>query len=134
MAKAPESAADLWRFVDEIPRWTAEKHGKKYRLMYQVYTHPKYRAHGQAFFKGVDERYTAYAKLLEGKIGIPYQKITPFIFIFIRACVHYALFEDEFYLQAQIDTLKESLALFLQKYHSSTASDASASLPTDTSL
>ena len=92
MAKAPESAADLWRFVDEIPRWTAEKHGKKYRLMYQVYTHPKYRAHGQAFFKGVDERYTAYAKLLEGKIGIPYQKITPFIFILIRYFVNYELF------------------------------------------
>ena len=41
MAKAPMSVPDLWRFIDEIPYWTAEKHGKKYRLMYQVYTHPK---------------------------------------------------------------------------------------------
>ena len=40
MAKAPTDAEDLWRFIDEIPYWTAEKHGKKYRLMYQVYTHP----------------------------------------------------------------------------------------------
>ena len=46
MAKAPTDVEDLWRFIDEIPYWTAEKHGKKYRLMYQVYTHPKYREYG----------------------------------------------------------------------------------------
>lgn len=119
MEKAPMNVPELWRFIDEIPYWTAEKHGKKYRLMYQVYTHPKYREYGQKFFAGVDKRYTEYAKLLEGKIGIPYQKLTPLIFILIRACVHYALFEDEFYLKAQLDVLKESLALFIEKYRCS---------------
>ena len=88
-----------------------------YRLMYQVYTHPKYRQYGQKFFSGVDQRYTEYAKLLEGKLGIPYQKLTPLIFILIRACVHYALFEDEFYLKSQIEVLKESLELFILKYN-----------------
>ena len=43
MAKAPKDIEDLWRFIDEIPYWTAKNHGKKYRLMYQVYSHPKYR-------------------------------------------------------------------------------------------
>lgn len=85
--------------------------------MYQVYTHPKYREYGKAFFAGVDKRYVDYAKLLEGKLGIPYQKLTPLIFILIRACVHYALFEDEFYLKSQIDVLKESLELFIMKYN-----------------
>ena len=117
MAKAPTDVADLWRFIDEIPYWTAEKHGKKYRLMYQVYTHPKYREYGQKFFKGVDARYTKYAKALEGKLGIPYEKLTPLIFILIRACVHYALFEDEFYMRSQIETLKETLELFIMKYN-----------------
>ena len=117
MEKAPENAEDLWRFIDEIPYWTAKKHGKKYRLMYQVYTHPKYREYGQKFFKGVDERYTEYAKSLEDKVGIPYQKLTPLIFILVRACVHYALFEDEFYLKSQIEVLKESLELFIIKYN-----------------
>ena len=84
--------------------------------MYQVYTHPKYRAYGQKFFAGVDRRYTEYARSLEKKLGIPYQKLTSLIFILIRACVHYALFGDEFYLKAQIDVLKESLALFIEKY------------------
>ena len=51
MAKAPTDVEDLWRFIDEIPYWTAKKHGKKYRLMYQIYTHPKYREYGQKFFK-----------------------------------------------------------------------------------
>ena len=117
MAKAPTDVEDLWRFIDEIPYWTAKNHGKKYRLMYQVYTHPKYREYGQKFFKGVDERYTEYAKSLEGKIGIPCEKITPLIFILIRACVHYALFEDEFYMKSQIEALKETLELFITKYN-----------------
>lgn len=117
MAKAPTDVEDLWRFIDEIPYWTAKNHGKKYRLMYQVYTHPKYREYGHKFFKGVDERYTEYAKSLEGKLGIPHKKLTPLIFILIRACVHYALFEDEFYLKSQIAVLKETLELFLAKYN-----------------
>ena len=69
------------------------------------------------FFKGVYERYTEYAKSLEPKLGIPHEKITPLIFILIRACVHYALFEDEFYLKSQIESLKETLELFLAKYN-----------------
>lgn len=118
MAKAPQNAKDLEKFIDEIPYWTAKEHGKKYRLMYQVYTHPRYIEHGKRFFAGVDGRYTEYAKLLENKIGIPYKKLTPLIFILIRACVHYALFEDEFYLKAQIDVLKESIEMFVQRYDS----------------
>ena len=117
MAKAPTDVEDLWRFIDEIPYWTAKNHGKKYRLMYQVYTHPKYREYGKKFFAGADERYTEYAKSLEPKLGIPYEKLTPLIFILIRACVHYALFEDEFYLKSQMETLKETLELFIMKYN-----------------
>ena len=117
MAKAPTNIEDMWRFVNEIPYWTAEKHGKKYRLMYQVYTHPKYREYGKKFFEGVDKRYTEYAKSLENKLGIPFDKLTPLIFILIRACVHYALFEDEFYLKSQIEVLKETLELFIIKYN-----------------
>lgn len=117
MKRAPESAADLERFIDETPYWTAEKHGKKYRLMYQVYTHPKYIEYGKKFFDGVNQRYTEYARILENVIGIPYNVITPLIFVLIRACVHYAMFEDEFYLKSQIKVLKESIRLFVEKYN-----------------
>lgn len=57
------------------------------------------------------------SKNLEGKLGITYQKLTPLIFILIRACVHYALFEDEFYLKSQIEVLKDNLELFIMKYN-----------------
>lgn len=116
MAKAPTDPQDVMRFINEIPYWTAEKHGKKYRLMYQVYTHPKYIEYGKKFFQGVNERYTAYAKLLEPKIGIPYDIITPLIFILVRACVHYAMFEDEYYLKSQLEVLRQSVMLFIEKY------------------
>ena len=115
MEKAPQSAEEIIPFIDEIPYRTAEKHGKKYRLMYQIYTHPKYIEHGKKFFAGVNERYTEYAKQLESKIGIPYNVITPLIFIFIRACVHYALFEDEYYLKAQLEVLKYAIKTYMDK-------------------
>ena len=118
MAKAPTDPKDVVRFVAEVPYWTAREHGKKYRLMYQVYTHPKYIEHGKKFFEGVNERYTEYAKLLEPKIGIPYTIITPLIFTFVRACVHYAMFEDEYYLKTQMEVLKQGVALFADKYRS----------------
>lgn len=118
MEMAPTDPRDVVRFVEEIPYWTAKKHGKKYRLMYQIYTHPKYIEHGKKFFEGVNERYTEYAKRLEPKIGIPYTVITPLIFIFVRACVHYAMFEDEYYLRSQMEVLKQGVALFVDKYKS----------------
>ena len=116
MAKAPTDPEDVMRFIDEIPYWTAKKHGKKYRLMYQVYTNPKYIEHGKAFFEGVNKRYTEYAKQLEPKLGIPYDIITPLIFILVRASVHYALFEDEYYLKSQMAVLKQGVALFAENY------------------
>lgn len=117
MSLAPKDPKDVMRFIEEIPYWTARKHGKKYRFMYQVYTHPKYIEHGKKFFEGVNERYTEYAKMLEPKLGIPYTTITPLILIFIRACVHYAMFEDEYYLKTQMDVLKQGVELFMEKYN-----------------
>ena len=72
MKKAPTNPKDIDRFIEEVPEWTAKEHGKKYRLMYQVYTHPKYIEHGKKFFEGVERRYTEYAKELEPKLGVSY--------------------------------------------------------------
>ena len=34
------------------------------------------------------------------------------IYIFVRACVHYAMFEDEEYMELQLDAIRTSLRLF----------------------
>ena len=115
MAKAPENIDELYRFIEEVPYWAAEKYGKKYRLMYQVYTHPKYIEHGKKFFEGVNERYTEYAQRLSPKLGISVEELSGFIFLFVRATVHYAMFEDEFYLKTQIKSLKTLLSTILNK-------------------
>lgn len=115
MALAPENPQDILRFIEEIPYWTAKKHGKKYRLMYQVYTHPKYIEHGKIFFDGVSKRYTEYARQLSPKLGIPFDILSGFIFIFVRAAVHYALFEDEYYLKMQMEALKISVFSMVEK-------------------
>ena len=110
----------LYYFGDKdsiiIPYWTAKKHGKKYRFMYQVYASPKYREYGKEFFAGVTKRYTEYAKSLEPTLGIPWQTLQPLIYMFVRACVHYALFEDEDYLKPQIALIGEMLPLITEKY------------------
>lgn len=117
MSFAPNGVDDIERFINEVPYWTAERHGKKYRLMYQIYTNPKYREHGKKFFEGVNKRYSDYAEELSEKIGFPSDMLRPMIFVFVRACVHYALYEDEFYLQEQLRFLKQSIALFYVKYN-----------------
>ena len=117
MERAPKNVSDLEKFINETPYWTAEEHGKKYRLMYQVYTHPKYREYGKKFFDGVNKRYTEYAKQLSEKIKIPSDTLTSLIFIFVRACVHYALFEDEFYLKSQLKVLKKIILMLIEKYN-----------------
>ena len=114
MARAPKNASELEAFIDETPYWTAREQGDKYHLMYQIYTHPKYREHGKEFFAGVNERYRAYAQELAAGLGLPADALTGLIFTFVRACVHYALFEDEDYLNAQLGVLKCGIGLFLQ--------------------
>ena len=82
--------------------------------MHQVYTHPKYIEHGKKFFVGVNERYTEYACQLSPKLGLPVDILSGFIFIFVRAAVHYAMFEDEYYLKMQMKALKISLFSILK--------------------
>ena len=98
-----------------MPYLTAKLHGAKYRFMYQVYASPKYRGFGRQFFKGVNVRYRKYAELLSGKLGMPTDFIQGMIYIFVRACVHYALFEDEEYLKLQLEAIRTSLKLFMKE-------------------
>lgn len=115
MANAPTSFEDIERFLREMPYLTAKMHGAKYRFMYQVYASPKYREHGKEFFKGVNVRYHEYAVQLSKKLGMPADFIQGMTYIFVRACVHYALFEDEEYLKLQLGAIRTSLRLFLKE-------------------
>ena len=109
MANAPIRFGDIERFLREMPCLTAKLHGAKYRFMYQVYASPKYREHGKAFFNGVNVRYRKYAEQLSGKLGLPADLIQGMTYLFVRACVHFALFEDEDYLQLQLNAIRASL-------------------------
>ena len=109
MARAPRSFEDIERFLREMPYITAKLHGAKYRIMYQVYASPKYRDHGKEFFKGVNIRYHLYAEQLSHKLGLSTNFIQGMTYLFVRACVHYALFEDEEYLNLQLNAIRASL-------------------------
>ena len=115
MELAPKNPEDIMRFIEEIPYWTAQKHGKKYRLMYQVYMNPKYIEHGKKFVEGVSRRYTEYAQRLSPILGIPEDILRGFIFLFVRASVHYALFEDKYYLESEMKALKLSVFAVLKE-------------------
>lgn len=109
MANAPKDFEDVERFLREMPYLTAKLHGAKYRFMYQVYASPKYRDYGKRFFKGVNLRYRKYAEQLSPKLGLPAELIQGITYILVRACVQYALFEDEDYLQLQINAIRAAL-------------------------
>ena len=115
MANAPTSFEDIERFLREMPYLTAKPHGAKYRFMYQVYASPKYREYGKDFFKGVNVRYHEYAEFLSEKLGMPTDFIQGMTYIFVRACVHFALFEDEEYLKLQLNAIRTSLKLFAKE-------------------
>ena len=115
MANAPTSFEDIERFLREMPYLTAKLHGAKYRFMYQVYASPKYREYGKEFFKGVNVRYHEYAEQLSKKLGMPADFIQGMTYIFVRACVHYALFEDEEYLKLQLSATRTTLRLFVKE-------------------
>ena len=61
-------------------------------------------------------RYHQYAEMLSGKLGMPVDFIQGMIYIFVRACVHYAIFEDEEYLNLQLNAIRTSLKLFVNEY------------------
>lgn len=113
MAQAPKDFADIERFLCEMPFRTAKLHGAKYRFMYQVYASPKFREHGKEFFQGVKARYQKYAEKLAPQLGLPVAYTQGMIYIFVRACVHYALFEDEDYLHLQLNAIRTSLRAVL---------------------
>ena len=113
MAHAPKSVPDIERFLREMPYLTARMHDAKYRFMYQVYASPKFREHGIEFFKGVNQRYRKYAEMLSGKLGMPVDYIQGMTYTLVRACVHYALFEDEEYLNLQLNAIRVSLRAYL---------------------
>jgi AcrR family transcriptional regulator len=115
MKRAPKDFADIERFLNEMPYVTAKLHGSKYRFMYQVYASPKYREFGKDFFKGVNVRYRKYAEQLSGKLRMPVEFIQGMTYIFVRACVHYALFEDEEYLKLQLGAIRTSIKLFVKE-------------------
>lgn len=115
MARAPKRMEDLPKFLEETPRWTARRHGKKYRLMYQIYSSPKYIEQGKRFFAGVQARYTAYARELAPKLGIPWEDTEALIFLFVRATVHYAMFGEEHYLRAQIDMIWRTACMLRER-------------------
>ena len=114
IANAPTSFEDIERFLCEMPYLTAKLHGAKYRFMYQVYASPKYREYGKEFFKGVNVRYHEYAVLLSKKLGMSADFIQGMTYIFVRACVHFALFEDEEYLNLQLNAIRTSLRSFMK--------------------
>lgn len=115
MEKAPENFEAIEDFLREMPYLTAKLHGTKYRFMYQVYASPRYLEQGKDFFRGVNIRYGEYAKQLSQKLDMPEKFVQGMINIFVRACVHYALFEDEEYLRLQLDAIRVSLDLLTKE-------------------
>lgn len=116
MASAPRNVDEVEDYLRKMPYITAEKHGAKYRFMYQVYSSPRYLEYGRQFSKTVVERYTEYAALLEVQLGAPKEVIQPLIYFFVQACIYYSMFENEAYMLSEINLLVQIVNSLKQQY------------------
>ena len=113
----PTCPEEIDEFLDKIPTWACKKYGKKYRTMYQIYTHPKYYKEGKKFYEEANKRYQKYAEELEPTLKMPSEIIAPLIFIFAVAITNYSLFEDNFYLETQMKILNDGIKVYYQNHH-----------------
>lgn len=88
MELSPKNPQDIMRFISEIPKWSAQKHGKKYRLMYQVYTHPKYVEYGKNFLRALvcDIPNTPNNYLPNSEYLLTYLQVS-YLFLFGQQCI-----------------------------------------------
>lgn len=63
----------------------------------------------------MNKRYTEYAGQLEAELGVSKDILISLTFNLIRACVHYAMFRDEFYLKSQTSLLKSVIAAKIEE-------------------
>ena len=112
VSRAPVDFNDMERFFREMPYIAAELHSDKYRTMYQVYTSPRYKEQGKAYLEGVKVRYREYAERFSYRLGLPADLVESIIYLFVHACIHYALFGYEEYLKLQIDMIRTLLNVY----------------------
>lgn len=105
MKKAPTSRADLLSYLQKFPKWAADNYENEFRLVYQVYTSPRYKEEGQKFFRGVPQRYDEYAHMVAKNLDVDFEMIRPMFYLYTTTMLHYILFRDDTYLKVEIDAL-----------------------------
>lgn len=113
--KAPTSRDNLLSYLQEFPKWAADNYEDEFRLVYQVYTSPKYKEEGQKFFSGVPERYDEYAHMVAKNLQVDYETFRPMVYLYITTMLHYILFRDDTYLKVEIDALYKIMLMIFDK-------------------
>lgn len=112
MRQLPHTREELLRVVDTFPQWLARNHGKRYRLMHQVYSHPRYHGERMHYLDDVNARWTRIAGSVASILGLPEQTIKPLVFIYMRAAQNYAMFGDAYYLDLQVASVKTLVQMY----------------------
>lgn len=114
--KVPTNPLEVRHFFEELPYRNRDEHGAKYRVMYQVYTHPKYIRAGKEFLESLNPYYEQYAARMESMMYIPREKLVSLFRIYMRICVNFAIFENEEELKQEMAVLEEGFMLLRAKY------------------
>ena len=114
--RVPANPLEVRKFFEELPYRNRDEHGAKYRVMYQVYTHPKYIRAGKEFLESLNPYYEQYAARMESMMYVPREKLVSLFRIYMRTCVNFAIFENEEELKREMAVLEESFMLLRAKY------------------
>lgn len=113
MAQAPTSFADIERFLREMPYLTAKLPRGKIPLYVSGICKSKVPGMRQGIFQRRKYKVSQLCRTAFRQTGMPADFIQGMTYLFVRACVHFALFEDEDYLQLQLNAIRTSLRTFM---------------------
>lgn len=90
----------LNRFSAEVMKYKKELH-----LIYQVVMSEQY---GEEMRKQADKlriNYDIYGRRLSDKMNIPYEKLRPYVYMFISSILNYVVWEDDKLMQAEFECI-----------------------------
>ncbi|MCD7758046.1 MAG: TetR/AcrR family transcriptional regulator [Clostridiales bacterium] len=115
LSHAPNNIDEVEDYIREMPE-LAKKIGPEYRFAYQVFVSPKYLDYGKRFMREATQRYKHHAQVLSSKLGMPQELIESILYLLVRASVHYAQFEDQEFLEPQINLLLNVVSGLKEKH------------------
>lgn len=105
----------LSRFLQRLPRVMSQEYGDEFRLMLQVYGHPRFREAARAYGKESNAKNQLYFQQLSRQLSVPEEELTKVMMLAQEIALKYVLYEDKAQLERQTELLMRSIDRLAQR-------------------